>query len=185
MTGIEEVALIASLASAAVASYGAYQQGQQAKASANYNAQVDTQNAQIASEQATAQAKQDDRANYMRVSAAEAEYGASGTSGGSAIDVLGDMAGQGKLQEQQDTYQGGIRSRTQTNAATGATFGGSAAATAGLYGAGSSLIGGTGSALTNYQMLSRPGTPRSSGGLYPTMGASGGNAGYSYGQALA
>lgn len=160
MTGIEEVALVTMIASAAgtaVSAYGAYQQGQFQKASSDYQAAAANQDAQIAQEQAQAQQVQDVRTAYLRQSSAEAAYGESGTSGGAATDVLGDIASQSKRQEQEDLYQGALKGRGSQETATVESASGAAAATGGTVTAGASLLGGAARTGSTYMMLSRPG----------------------------
>ena len=54
------------MAGAAVSAISAIKQGQAAKASADYNAQINQQNAGIARSDAQAQVQQQDRENYLR-----------------------------------------------------------------------------------------------------------------------
>lgn len=156
MTGIEEIALIAAAAGAATSAYGAYQQGQFQKASSNYQAQVATQDAEVAQQQAAAQADQDKRMAYLRIGAAKASYGASGVdSAGSPMDVIGDIAAQSELQRQNDLYQGKLKSRGSLETATVESAAGKAAAQSGTLTAGSSLLSGAASTYGNYRTLQR------------------------------
>jgi len=134
---------IIMVAAAAVAAYGAIQQGKAAKASAEFNAQVQQQNAQIARQDATDQAEQSRRETMLRLGSIRAAQGASGgTSEGSVLDVLGATAAEGKRQEQNIMYQGELRARGYNNTATLDTFGGQQAQKASYLKAGSELLGG-------------------------------------------
>ena len=173
MTGIEEVALIASLAGAAVSAYGAYQQGQFQKASSNYQAQVATQDAGVAQEQAAAQADQDKRMAYLRIGAAKASYGASGvSSAGSPIDVIGDIAAQSELQRQNDLYQGNLKARGSGETATTETAAGKAAASGGTLTAGASLLAGGANAYSGYKRLNPSSASAPSGGAGSSLSLS-------------
>jgi hypothetical protein len=133
--------------SAAVAAYGAYQQGQSAKKAAAFNAQVANQNAVAARQQSAAEMAQHDRETYMRLGSIRAAQGASGgTMEGSALDVLGDTASQAELEKQNIKYRGEMQARGFGNTATLERFQGKAAARAGTLKAGSELIGGAASA---------------------------------------
>ena len=122
----------------------ALSQGSSASAAANYNAQVNAQNAVIARQQAEAQARQIERENYLRLGAIRANQGASGGAGdeGSVLDVLGDVAAQGELERQQALYQGELKARGYTNSATLDRYSASTASTSGYLKAGSELLGG-------------------------------------------
>jgi len=130
-------------ASTAVSAYGAYQQGQAANAAAQYNAQINTQNAQIASQDAALQAQQQDRQNRLRLGSITAAQGASGFTGsGSVFDVLGDVAAQGELQKQNILYKGALNARGYTNTAALDVMQGQQAKTAGALKAGTNLLSG-------------------------------------------
>lgn len=138
---------IVMIASAALSAYGAIQQGKAAKAAANYNAQIQQQNAQIARTNAAAEADQSRRETMMRLGSIRAAQGASGgTAEGSVLDVLGMTAAEGKRQEQEITYRGELQARGYTNTAQLEQFSGKQAQTAGYLKAGSELLGGASSA---------------------------------------
>ncbi len=147
------------MASAAVAAYSAVQQGKAAKATANYNAAISMQNAEIARADAAAQAAQQDRENYLRLGAIRTAQGkAGGAAGeGSVLDVLGDAAAQGELERQNIIYQGEQRARGAVNTANLDTFSGKQAQKAGYLKAGSELLSGAAGAYTTRQRLTNAG----------------------------
>lgn len=133
---------------AAVAAYGAYQQGQAQKKAANFNAKVAEQNATISRKDAAMQQQQHDRETYLRMGALKANAAASGGSAGqgSALDVLGDVAGQSALERQMIGYRGEMAARGYGNTASLEKFSGKEAAKAGTISAGATLLQGIGSA---------------------------------------
>ena len=133
-------------AGAAVSAYGAYQQGQAAKKSADFNAEVAQQNAELAVRDARMRATQSEREKTLRLGAIRASAGASGgsTGEGSVLDVLGDVAAQSELEKQDILYRGEAAKRGYTNTATLDKFQGSYASQAGYLRAGSELLGGAG-----------------------------------------
>lgn len=145
------------VASAVVGAIGAIQQGNAAKAAANFNATVNAQNATIARQNAAAQAVQVDRENYLRLGAIHAAQGKSGGAAGqgSVLDVLSDNTIQGKLQEQNVIYQGEMQARGYSNTAALDTTAGSNAQTAGYLKAGSELLSGGAKAYSSYDALTR------------------------------
>lgn len=147
------IVMWASLAGAAVAAYGAYQQGQAAKKSANYNAQVAQQNALIARQQARLRAQQQDRNNRLRMGTIRANAGASGgvANEGSVLDIISDNAIQNELAKQEILHSGEIKAAGFTNTATLDRFQGRAAERAGNLKAGSAIIGGASSAASSGQ----------------------------------
>lgn len=124
----------------------AIRQGQAAKAAADFNAAVSTQNARLVREETELQLRQQDRENYLRLGSARARAGASGgsTSEGSVLDVIGDLASQGELARQNVIYQGAMKERGFLNTATLDTFEGEAALQASKLKAGSELLQGAG-----------------------------------------
>jgi len=157
-------------ASAVVSAVSAIQQGKAAKAAADFNATVNTQNAQIARSDAAGQAAQIERENALRLGAIRAAQGKSGgaADSGSVLDVLGDQAAQGELEKQYAIYQGEQRARGYTNTATLDTASGKAAQKAGYMKAGTELVGGGAKAYNAY----------SSNNLTRTGGSSGWTSGY-------
>jgi hypothetical protein len=141
------------IASAAIAAYSAVQQGKAAKAAADYNSQIQTQNAEIVREDAKVEADQSRRETLMRLGSIRAAQGASGGAGGegSVLDVLGMVASEGKRQEQNIIYRGEQAARGYSNTAQLDTFSGSQAQKAGYLKAGSELMGGASSAYGSMQ----------------------------------
>ena len=134
----------------AVAAVGAIQQGQAAKAAANYNAQIADQNAAIARQQTELRDQQQARENYLRLGAIRAAAGANGnTNAGSVLDVVADVAMQGELQRQQIRYGGKLQERDFGNTAALDRTAGKQAVTNSMYQAGSDLLGGASQAYTN------------------------------------
>lgn len=159
IAALPAITAAASVAAAGIAAYGAYEQGQQAKKAADFNAQIASNAAKADMEQAQAQAEQDKRQAVLRLGMIRANAGASGvTSSGSVLDVLGDVATQSKLQQQTDIYQGGLRASANRNTAISQSVSGAAAARAGVVSAGANLIGGAADAASRYQVLSRGST---------------------------
>lgn len=106
LTTLETVALASTVASGVMAAGGAIKQGQAQKAQANYQSQVEKNNATIAGWQAEdatkrgAIAEQRQRLQVARLAGTQrAAYGSSGVelSSGSPLDVLGDTAQLGEL----------------------------------------------------------------------------------------
>lgn len=139
--------------SAGVQAIGAIQQGRAAKRAADYNAAIDTQNAQIAREDAALQAAQQDRENRLRAGAIRAAGGASGLTSDSVFDVLGDAAAQGELQKQYILYQGEQRARGYVNTASLERMSGKQALSSSYFQAGSDLLSGGAKAYGAMQRL--------------------------------
>src|SRR3954468_14168830 len=100
-------------ASAAISAIGAICQGQAAKAAADYNATINTQNAQISRQESIDLARQNDRETYLRLGAIRAAQGhAGGDAGqGSVLDIIGDQAAQSELEKQNILYRGELKAR--------------------------------------------------------------------------
>lgn len=128
----------------AVSAVSAIRQGQAAQAAANYNAQVDQQNAAQARSDALANSIQVSRDNLLRLGSIRAARGAGGGTGaGSTLDVLADVAAQGELERQWTIYQGESRARGHQNTATLDVAQGRAARDAGV-------ISGVGTAISGF-----------------------------------
>lgn len=141
------------IASAAIGAISALRQGSAAESAANYNAQINNQNAYLARQQAEMQASQQDRENYLRLGAIRAAQGhAGGAAGeGSVLDVLGDAAAQGEYEKQQILYRGELQARGFTNTATLDTVSGQSARSSSYYKAGSELLSGGYKAYDTYK----------------------------------
>ena len=132
------------IAGTAMSVIGALQQGSAAKSASDYNAQIATQNAGIARQNAADRARQADRETYLRLGSIRANQGAAGGAAGegSVLDVIGDVAAQSELEKQQILYQGELQARGFTNDATLETFSGETKQSSGYWKAGSELLGG-------------------------------------------
>ena len=135
----------------------ALNQGNASRQAGQYNAQVNQQNAEIARSEAEANARQQDRENYMRLGAIRAAAGKSGGAAneGSALDVLADSAAQGELERQNILYRGELRARGYSNTAALDEFGGENAQSSGYLKAGSELLGGAVRTADAYNRLRR------------------------------
>lgn len=104
---------------------------------ANAQANADQFNAQVSEDNAKVKAQQDAVATEQRLGQAQAAYGAAGVdpTTGSPLLVKSDIARQGELQRQLDIWSGKVGADASQQAAGAAT-------TAGLFGAGSSILGG-------------------------------------------
>ena len=148
---VSTVATTAAVAASAVAGVaGAIQQGQAAKQTANYNAQVSRNNA-IGTEQAAA-AESDRKSLETRhlLASGVAAAGASGVdpNSGSPLEVVADLAGQAKLDEELARWQARERAKGFGNQAALDTYTGRAATRAGTINAGASLLQGMGRAVS-------------------------------------
>jgi hypothetical protein len=147
---------ILMVASAAVAAYGAIQQGKAAKAAASFNEAIGRQNADISRENARVQAAQVDRENFLRLGAIRAAQGASGgTPEGSVLDVLADTARQGEMERQYELYKGEAAARGYTNTASLDALQGREASRASYLRAGTELLSGASGAGRAYTGLNR------------------------------
>lgn len=130
-------------ASAVVGAAAAIQQGQTAKAAANYNVKVNEQNAQISKQEAADLALQHDRETFMRLGSIRANAAkAGGTAEGSVLDVIGDAAAQSELEKQYIKYRGALGERQYNNTAGIDAFQGQNAQQASYMRAGSDLLSG-------------------------------------------
>jgi hypothetical protein len=144
-------------ATAVIGAVAAIKQGQAAKAAADFNAQVATQNAELARQEAAAAERNQQRETYMRLGAIHAAQGHAGgdAAQGSVLDVLGDVAAQSELERQQVVYQGELKARGFTNTALLDKYSGQTAETTGYLKAGSELLGGASSAYSTTTKLKR------------------------------
>lgn len=134
------------MAGAAMSAVNALQQGKAAKAAADFNANIQRQNAEIAHEQTIQQVRQHDREQIMRIGAIRAAQGKSGGAAneGSVLDILADTAAQGEIQRQDIVYRGALAERGYQNTATLDEIGGEQALTQSRLAAGSELLQGAG-----------------------------------------
>lgn len=146
-------------AGAAVTAYGAIQQGQAAKAAAQFNETVNTQNAELSRQEAADNARLQDRENYLRLGAVRAAQGkAGGAAGeGSVLDVIGMVAAQGEEERQRIVYAGELKARGFTNTATLDRQSGEQAVRSSYFKAGGELLGGVAGAYTANNRLAGAG----------------------------
>ena len=88
-----------------------YQQGQAAKKQRDQQAAIEEQNRLDERERRAFEVKAQMRRDYLRLSAARAQAGKMGGTGGSALDVLADIAHQGVLEREEITRLGEARER--------------------------------------------------------------------------
>lgn len=135
--------------SAVISAVGAIRQGQAAAASADYNAKVAQQNAQISASQGNAAVEAQQRDAQRRIGAAVAAYGASGVqlSDGSPMDVLEESARNSALDAATLKYNYKLRGMGFENQASLYSAQSGFASTAGYLGAGAALASGTANAI--------------------------------------
>lgn len=134
-------------AGATMSAMNAIQQGQAAKAAAQFNSTIANQNAQIAREETLQRVRQADREALLRTGAVTAAAGASGgKQQGSVLDVLGDVAAQNEIQRQDIIYRGALEERGYRNTAALDTAEGDAKQRSSYLQAGSELLSGAGNA---------------------------------------
>lgn len=169
MCELATIAAAASVASAAMGAFGAIQQGQAAKNAAEYQAAVDRNNQQVAEWQAKdavdrgAEAERQHRIKVAGVLGSQkAAMAANGLdlSSGSPLDILGDTAMYGELDAltirsnaEREAYGYRVRSQDFASSAQLAQMRGSSAATAGMIGAGATLLTGAGQAASTWAKL--------------------------------
>ena len=129
---------------AVVSAVGAVRQGQAAAASADYNAKVAEQNAQIANAQGNAAVEAQQRDAQRRMGAAVAAYGASGVqlSDGSPMDVLEESARNSALDAATLKYNYRLRGMGFENQAALSSAQSGFASTSGYLNAGAALASG-------------------------------------------
>jgi parvulin-like peptidyl-prolyl isomerase len=135
--------IVLGVAGLAMNAVGAISQGMAASKAADYNAAINARNAQIAQQQAQADAEAQQRQAYQRMGAIRAAYGASGvTPEGSPLDILANSASQAELDRQNILYKGKLRAIGYTDQSNLDAMQSDAAMTSGYIGAGSSLLTG-------------------------------------------
>lgn len=160
------------IAMAVVAAVGAMSQAASARSAAKYNASIAERNAVVARQQAAVNEDAQRRAAYRALGRMRAGYGAAGvTVEGSPLDVLEDSAAEAELDALNIRYKGELTAMGYQDEATLQRMRGKAAMTAGIFKAGSALLGGAGA---YYSAYGNPfgGGGASDGGM--SGGASGG-----------
>lgn len=153
MSGIETVAaVVVTVVAAAASAAAAMQQADAAAKAANFNETISVNNAIGAAQQGAAEA---DRANLQHrrmLATARASAGASGVDpdSGSPLEVVADLAGQSKLDEELARWQAKQRTQGFAQQATMDRFTGQQARTAGYYGAASSVLQGVSRGVSSY-----------------------------------
>lgn len=130
-----------TIAGGVMGAIGSIQQGMAAKASADYNAQIAERNALIARQETKAAKETQDRERRLRVGANIARAGASGV----GAEAFGDLFSSSAVQEELDLLtlqsRGLLKEQDYQMSAGLSRMEGKAAQTAGMIGAGTSLIG--------------------------------------------
>ena len=151
MSGVEIMAAMAMTGSA-MAAYGAIQQGKAAANSANYNAAIASQNAQVAGAQGEAAMQLQRRDAQRKIGAAMAAYGASGVqmADGSPADVLADSARMSTLDALTIKYNYRLKQLGQEDQAALDSSGATNARTASYFNAAGIVLGGAAKAYTSF-----------------------------------
>lgn len=106
-----EYALVAGLIGAGISSYGAWQEGQDAKKAAEYNASVARQESQMIEQSGALDASRQRKQVSKLVGRQKAAYGASGVElTGSVIDTMMDTAAEGEYDAKVIEYNTKVRS---------------------------------------------------------------------------
>jgi hypothetical protein len=152
MASAAVIGIIASVASTAVAVYGAVQAGNQRSEAAKYNQALAGQNAKAAQEQGAEAALQSQRQTAQKIGAMQANYGASGVdaSTGTPLDVLTDSVRQGTLDQLTLKYDASLRGAGYSNTATLDGMEAGNATTSGYLNAAGAALGGTAQAAGTY-----------------------------------
>jgi hypothetical protein len=135
-----------------MAAYSSISAGQNARSTANYNAQVARTAATNAENTGAIAAAEHDQQTRQMIARQNATMSASGldTSSGSPLDILTGTAGMGKLDSLR-LLNNAQRTASGYQAQAGLDlFQGNAAQNAGYFNAGGSVLGGLGSSITGY-----------------------------------
>lgn len=173
------VSMATAVAGTAVGVYGSIQQGNAAKASAEYQAAVDRNNQQVAEWQtkdALDRGKEAERQQRLKVQSAlgsqRAAMAANGVdlSSGSPLDILGDTTMYGEMDAltirsnaEREAYGYRVQSQNFASNAQLSQMRGSSAQTAGMIGAGSTLLTGAGQVANTWAKFGSNGTSYTSG----------------------
>jgi hypothetical protein len=145
-TTIMAISAVAAVAGTAVSAMAAENRGKTESNIANYNAQVSRNNAISTNQAAAVAADQQNQQHRRQIASGIAAAGASGVdpNSGSPLEVVADLAGQAKLDEELGLWQARERAKGYGNQATLDVYSGRAAASAGTLNAASSLLSGAG-----------------------------------------
>jgi hypothetical protein len=143
--------------SAVVSAASSIKQGKAAQAAANYNAEVQQQNAAFAYEEAQELVRIHDRETYLRLGAINAAQGANGGAAGegSVYDVFADVTAESERERQFLIRSGEMKARGFEATAALDRMSGSAARQASYMRAGSELLSGGANALYQRDRLRR------------------------------
>lgn len=146
------VAPLITLVGAGVKASGDASAGRKTKKAFNLNAQIATENADLAQEAAIDDILSLKRTAYKTEGGIRASYGAAGVSAssGSVMDVLQDSITQAALDQNRRKYQGELEARDFMNQARTGQAAGKAAYTGAMYGAAGSVLSGVGDASRQY-----------------------------------
>lgn len=149
------MSLISTAASTAFGAYSSYQSGQQQQAASNYNAQVASNNAAIASQVGESNAQQAALQGRIQAGKMQAALAASGVdaSSGTPMMLLSNQAEQSSLNQQNAMFQGANQATSYNNQAAIDRYQGSIAEGAGDSRAISGLLTGTTSGVGNYYRM--------------------------------
>lgn len=138
------VMMWAAIATAAVTTYSAIQQGQAQSASANYNAQIERQNQEAAAQQAAAAQAAQRQQQQRQLGLMSANYGASGVdpTTGSPLNVFADTVQQNTLSNLSTKYSYQMKGLGYGDQATLDSSQASNATTSGYLNAAGDAIGG-------------------------------------------
>lgn len=145
--GLGTLGTVLSIGSSVLGAIGALKQGQAESQAAKYNERVSLRNAEIAKQQTQAEVDKQDRERRLRVGTSIANAGASGLGIGSFSDVLQSNAMQEELDLMTLKSEGLLRETNYREDAALSNMRSKSAKTAGLFGAGTKLLGGIGSAI--------------------------------------
>lgn len=140
-------AAVLAVVGSGVSAYGMYAQGQSQKKMADYNAQVQNNNAVAARQEASFEA---DRIRERNTRLRGAQVAAASKSGlaisGSVGDVMYDSALSGELDALTAIYKGDSRSGNYLSQAEMSTYSGNAAVQSSYFNSGGTILGGLGQA---------------------------------------
>lgn len=144
-------------ASAGVSAMSQVRQGKAAEASAQFNAQVAEQNAQVARAEAVEFARMQDRETYLRLGSIRAAQGASGGSAaeGSVLDYLADVTAESERERVNILWAGELKARGYDNTALLDRLEGRSARSTSYLRAGSDLLSGISSGILAGSRLDR------------------------------
>lgn len=158
MAGLETIGLIAGLIGSGASAVGTIAAGNQAEASADFEAaQLDAAAAEekAAAQREAAQKRKEVEFVQSRQQAVASQSGL-GALDETVIDLAGDVAQEGALQEQMIQYGGTQRASGRRAQAQAARLSGKAAKTGSYYSAAGTIMGGLGSFASDYTAAKKP-----------------------------